>query len=354
MTEEMKIRIVTFYSYYGIALFVFTLFFYWFDAGDPVSWLWLLLLVGIPFPLLRYRERRRRDSERKGRKQAESLFGFLLIAGGMAIPWGILDERSDNFWLACIFYASAVGLCFVGLYLRGRYLILYCNPSVSKETRRRFGDKMKKYGFGMLLLGLAVLIVCLLAAQYEPEIRLQAPQKTNTQWQEQERMEPSAGRQSDRREEVREEQKKQGNNIFLVILRYIVTIAILVMGIVAAVYGLFRLFFFLLRRRKKQVWEFEEIEVAESAREEYTRLVPVRRKQVSFPAGADGRVRRLFYKEIRRQAGKKEIVLSQTPTELKDSWLKPDPKSELLTELYEKARYAKDSVTSEEISRLED
>ena len=98
---------------------------------------------------------------------------------------------------------------------------------------------------------------------------------------------------------------------------------------------------------------FEESTVERSHNEEYTRLVPVMRKDLTFPAGNDGRIRRYFYKEVRKKAGNQEIEKSQTPMELKRTFLEPNAREERLTELYEKARYAKDSVTEEEISRWE-
>lgn len=49
---------------------------------------------------------------------------------------------------------------------------------------------------------------------------------------------------------------------------------------------------------------------------------------------------------------KNSVPCSQTPQELKETYLSGEKADEYLTQLYEKARYAKESVETEEIRKL--
>lgn len=86
--------------------------------------------------------------------------------------------------------------------------------------------------------------------------------------------------------------------------------------------------------------------------EEHIRLVPVAKREKKFPAGNDGFVRKAFYKQIQAGAQKNSVPCSQTPQELKETYLSGEKADEYLTQLYEKARYAKESVETEEIRKL--
>lgn len=353
MTERYKIRVIAFCCTYCIILSFFTSFFFWFDAGLLISWFRLLLLLVIPIPILWRSKEKQLEKEKKKEKLPPLLFTGLIAAGFLGTPASIMSEKQDNFWLSCFFFAAAIGLCFAGEYMKGRYLLLYCNPSVSAETRRRSGKNMKKYLLWMAAAGVVTLVLVLFAIQFEPELPAQQRQKTNTVQQETDRVPDKVSRQEKLREKIRQEEEEESSNLFLVILRYILFIAIVAMGVVVIGYGLFRLIYYLVRGRRRQVWEFEEIEVEESDNEIYTRLVPVTRNGVVFPGGNDGKIRKQFYKEVRRRAGNSEIVRSHTPMELKEDYLTAGEKDAVLTKLYEKARYAAESVTEEEIRQWE-
>lgn len=196
---------------------------------------------------------------------AYSLIYYLCSNGvrtRLVSPDTLLNEDPDNFWLCCFFYGAAICLCFVGEYIRGRYLLLYCNPSVSRETRRRFRVNMRKYLIQMVMVGVVTLVFLLIFAQYKPEVKMPGRQRTSTvQREKEEKDHPAVSRKEDKRSQVRKEQVEQSSNLFLVILRYVVTVAILAVALVAVAYGLFRLFLFLLRGRRRAVDVFEETTV---------------------------------------------------------------------------------------------
>lgn len=353
MTEWYKIRVISFYCLYCTILFLFTSFFFWFDAGLLISWFRLLLLLVLPVPFFWCSKEKQLEKEKKKGKLPPQSFWGLIAAGIFVAPASAMSEKQDNFWLSCLFFAAAMGLYFAGEYLGGRYLLLYCNPSVSAETRQRCGKNMKKYLLWMAAAGVAALVLVMFVIQFEPELPERQRQKTNTVQQETDRAPDKTSRNEEIREKIRQEEEKESNNLFLVILRYILFIAIVAMGAVVLGYALFRLINYLIRGRRRPVWEFEEVEVEKSDNEIYTRLVPVTRNRGSFPDGNDGKIRKQFYKEVRRNAGNNEIVCSHTPMELKEDYLTAGEKDAVLTELYEKARYAAESVTEEEIRRWE-
>lgn len=350
MTEQNKMRILAFYYNYFIVLSVITSIFYWFDGATAASWLRLLLLLGVPVIILWRSKQRQREVAKEERQLPACHFEFLIIAGIVAAPGSVLNENLANFWLCCSFYGGAIVIYFFYKYLRGRYLVFYRNPSVSSETRQRAGQSMRRSLGELALIGLVVFIILLLVYQAVPEINVQKEEKTNTEQQEQDNVfDTAASRQNEMRDALSEMQEQAGENLFLVILRYMLTIAILAMVVLTLVYGMFRLILFLLRRRHRVRLDFEEVVVTSSDTEEFTRLVPVRRSAPDFPCGNDGRIRKEFYRQVRRQAGEQEISPAQTPMELRENYLGENRKEKLLTELYEKARYGKASVTEEEV-----
>lgn len=352
MTEQNKMRILAFYYNYFIVLSVITSIFYWFDGDTVASWLRLLLLLGVPVIILWRSKERQREVAKEERQLPACHFEFLVIAGIVAAPGSILNENLANFWLCCSFYGGAIVIYFFYKYIRGRYLVFYRNPSVSSETRQRAGQSMRRSLGELALIGLVVFIILLLVSQAAPEIHVQKKEKTNTEQQEQDNVfDTAASQQNKMRDALREKQEEAEENLFLVILRYMLTIVILAMVALTLIYGMIRLVLFFWGRRHRTLLEFEEVVVTSNGTEEFTRLVPVRRAAPDFPGGNDGRIRKEFYREVRRQAGEQEIPPAQTPMELRENYLGGNRKDELLTELYEKARYGKDSVTEEEIRK---
>ena len=59
-----------------------------------------------------------------------------MLAGLLTLTGTILEAADDSFWLCSIFYLAAIVVGFAGEYWRGQYLVVGCNPSVSKETTR--------------------------------------------------------------------------------------------------------------------------------------------------------------------------------------------------------------------------
>ena len=156
-----------------------TSLFNWFDVYDLLSWLRLLVVLILPFFILwRSKEKKTEEESEKGKKFHQQLFGVLVFIGFLVSPGTLFSEDADNFWLCSFFYGAAICLCFVGEYLRGRYLLLYCNPSVSDETRKRSRVNLRKQLVQMVIVGALALIFLLVLSRFEPEMKMPSVLKT--------------------------------------------------------------------------------------------------------------------------------------------------------------------------------
>ena len=349
MTEYNKMRITKFYSHYMTAVTIFSSLFRWFH-GDLMSWLRLLLLLVLPLPIV-WRNERGKEEKLPGCHQ-----GFLVVGALLAVP-GTFDWDGDaNVIVCCCFYVMSIILCYANLYLQKRYTVLYCNPSVSEETRARANRLQRRPLLTLSAIAGGVLIVLMLIMMLMPEIELGPRERTNQKQQEQDNMVERApeDRTNEVLEKIREEQEEASDNFWLMLLRYIITYAIIVMVALAIAYALFRFIIYLMNRRRKVTYEFEELIEEKSELEEITRLRPVIKSTMEFPSGRDGQIRKAFYKSVRRGAGGRSVDRALTPVELHEEYMKETPRDERLTILYEKARYAKESISEADWKQWEE
>ena len=132
MKIRKRCRFLAFLYYELLILGVFTSLVHWFDAGDVYSYGRFVFFM----PILFYRHFYQKE-KREERKVASCHVGALVLAGLFMMPGTILEAADDSFWLCSIFYLAAIVVGFAGEYWRGQYLVVGCNPSVSKETKRR-------------------------------------------------------------------------------------------------------------------------------------------------------------------------------------------------------------------------
>lgn len=343
MTEFNKMKITHFYYNYLLLLCFFTFIFNWFN-GDLFSFLRLFLLLFVPLPIIWRNVRGKEEKLPIGR------FLPLVLAGLFLIPATMQKDRVVNVILCCCFYAAALFLYFANKYLRGRYTILHCNPSVSEETKKRAGRMQRKPLFQLLFIGIVALVLFTFLTMVMPEMGARRPvKKSNREQQEQDNtFDKVDTNRTEIQRKMKEEQEKAADNFWLQLLRYVITFAIVVIGIFAIVYAVFRLILYLIRHRRKLIYEYEEQVDEKTDVEEITRLVPVVKRAVSFPDGWDGKIRRAFYESVRKGAGRQSVDRALTPRELQREYMDETERGECLTALYEKARYAKDSVSGEE------
>lgn len=351
MKIRKRCRFLAFLYYELLILGVVTSLVHWFDAGDVYSYGRFVFFVFVP--ILFYRHFYKKE-KREERKVASCHVGALVLAGLFMMPGTILEAADDSFWLCSIFYLAAIVVGFAGEYWRGQYLVVGCNPSVSEETKRRINVNRKKDWIPFYAAGILTVLLLFVAAGYKPEWNFERDSKEKAAVEEtKEKEEPAAGPESQSRESVvRQQQEEQKGNFWLTLLRYTVLIVLIVAVVILAAYGIFKLICYLVFHRKKPSYEFVEQVTITKEDEEHIRLVPVAKREKKFPAGNDGFVRKAFYKQIQAGAQKNSVPCSQTPQELKETYLSGEKADEYLTQLYEKARYAKESVETEEIRKL--
>lgn len=349
MTEFNKIRLADFYFKYFLVITFLTSIFYWFQ-GDLISWGRLFLVLILPLPIV-WRNKRKQEE-----KLPVSHFEILGFVGGLVIPGTFTQGMHVNVVVCGCFYVAAVFLCFLNKYLRGRYMVLHRNPSVSEETKMRAGRFQRRPLMKLAIMGSAVLLLLLVVSQFTPEMQWQPGERTNREQQEQDNMveEVSDKKTEDIQEKLQEEQEKAANSPWLQFLRYVVSFAIVVLGILVIAYVLFRFALYLMRRHRKVTYEYQEQVEEKSDFEEITRLVPVAKHSMEFLPGRDGQIRKAFYQSVQRGAGKQKVDRTLTPVELHRKYLRESSRDELLTSLYEKARYANTSVSEEEWKKWEE
>lgn len=346
-------RMLNLFYLYFLVLMLFTAYIHWFD-GSVVSVLLLLFLLF--FPLLAgkvlYRDKvivRQMDDRKAAACHVEFFVAFYVLSLG-----SISSDATPSDILRSLFGIAAFCIFLYSKYYYGKYLILDCNPNVTKTTQRRaeqggFKSFIRMFSVS-LLLSLAVFALLFLLPDRKPE---SPGMVKHTVEKEQKPKREPAVRDTRPSGKIPIEEPEE-EKVISVIIRYILLLTVL-FGIVFIVFMAFYklITFFTGRRRGTSSYEYREAEVERRGDEEYVALVPVVRRIRRFPDGNNGRVRRMFYQRVRSGAGKKSVGTCFTPSELKESYLGEGEEAEYLTVLYERARYGESPVTDGEMKRWE-
>lgn len=346
-------RLMVLYYIYMLVLTVITSYIQWFDA-DGRSVLLLVILLALPYLAGKYLYRDRALQKKMEKRKAAVCQVEFLAAFGLLSPWGgILSTNTPSQVLCSLFFAAALGIFLYSKYYYGKYLILYCNPSVSESTIKRAEAGGRRNLARVLLVSLLAALAMLVAFALLPKPQVRPPE-----WRVQEKKEDTVKkvpehRQDEVPEKIREMEEKKEEGIFSMILRYLLLLVV-ALGIVFLLGVLvYRLISFLALRRRREYTDYEEKWIEAKDNDEYVELVPVPRKPLRFPEGNDGRVRKLFYQKVRKGARGKRVEQFRTPVELGEAYLKPDESDSFLVALYEKARYSPDTVSDQEIRQWE-
>ncbi len=348
MQEYKTIKILNFFCAYFLVLTLITSYFGWFH-GDVVSILLLFILIGAGylFTQVFYTGKR---VERLNEKAPQWHLYALLIVGIVGAPEIYTSGFSSNFVVCCLFYIGAIVMYFLWKHYNGRNLVLCQNPSVTENTKKRSGNKMKRTMLGILFIAVLTGGTLVVVTGFLPDLEWE--QKTISHEEERgERERTPASIARDKKElPVQAEERKIPEAVAL-ILRYVlwgVGILICVATITFLVYRLL----ISVRDMGKGETEYEEIVVEENDNEEYTRLVPIKKKGKEFSKDNNGKVRQAFYRNIKEQAEDRKVDASLTPQELEERYLSKVTSHEELTNLYEKARYGESPITDDEIEKM--
>lgn len=345
------LRSMVFYYKYLLVFTAITSVFGWFD-GSIAACLLLLIFLLIPYFLcyLLYGKSDKVKTDASGREVSsvchlEFLYPvcLLVILGGAYRNW-------PSTLLCFILFLCIMGLYFSWKIYQGRYTVLYCNPSVSQETGRRAGAGLQR---GILRLGIIALILSFaffflegqLPSYSLPLRKMDQKQTEKKKTKEREKMESGKSPKQEKPPEPEE-------TLALLIFRYVAkwfVILVLIAGAVAFLYGIF---LFITRRHRRDGMEYREQMSVERDNEQYTKLVPVTRKKISFPEGNAGEVRKIFYREVKSGAGAGKIDPSKTSEELQEDYLAEKEGANLLVQVYQRARYGEEPVSDRDLESV--
>lgn len=342
MTEYNKLYILRFYYHYLLVLTVITSLFFWFQ-GDIASFLFAGLLLVLPSVFL-FRLKREKEE-----KMPNCHPGFLVVVAMVATPGTIVYEGDPNVYFCLFFYTLAAVAVIANGYIKRRYYVLYCNPSVSEETRVLAGKLQKKtlWRIGLFAgIGMLAFVIFFMSM---PETQPQKQEKKITQ-EEKKKMESfqRTEKKSAVQKKIQEENEKAAANFWLLLLRYISLIVLVFLAGLVVVYGIVCFIRYLLRRKKDVIIEYEEQREKMTSFQEVISLVPrVRNKEV-FSKGRSGQIRKAFYQYVKIGAGKERVDDTLSPREMNQRYMQDGNRERFLIHLYEKVRYTKNELSEEE------
>ncbi len=342
MTEYNKLYILRFYYHYLLILTVVTSLFFWFQ-GDAASFAFAVLLLVLPCVFLFHLKREKEE------KLPGCHPGFLVLAAMVATPGTIVYEGDPNVYICLLFYTLAAVAVMGNHYIKRRYYVLYCNPSVTEETRISAGKLRKKTLWRMGLFTGTAMFACVFLFMSMPEMQLQKQEKKTTQ-EEKKKIEPvrRTEKKSDVQKKIQEENEKATGNFWLQLLRYFCILILLILAALLVVYGIVCLIRRLLHRKKKVIVEYEEQSEKTTPFQDVISLVPRVRNKEMFSGGRGGQIRKTFYRYVRKGAGKESIDASLSPREMNQRYLADGEKENYLVHLYERVRYMNDEISDED------
>ncbi len=355
MREQNFLRCLVLYFNYLLVFIVWISVFRWFDGSTP-SCVRLFLFLFVPWAaclLLYGKWNRDKPEELVDRKPPVCHHEFLFPVCFLAVLGDGLEDRPVNSAVCFLLCLSAILLYFYWKFRHGKYLVLSCNPSVSAETGRRavasLQSRIVRLGAITCLAAFALfLLTSWMPSLPYPERQQQRKERTL------EERTPEPKEAESRGEELKEriEEEREEPGLLLLIVRYAFKVFVILVALAGLAAFIYAIVIYFNRKRRRDGMEYCEKLQEKKDNEEYTRLVPVVRKRASFPAGNDGEVRKLFYRAVRSGAGREKVDQSRTARELYLDYLTEEQEGSYLTEMYQKARYAGEEVSDEEIHRL--
>lgn len=291
---------------------------------------------------------------------AAAVFVSFVYLVQMQADHGIQPEAACKILLSIQLF-SVFAVYLYADYFHEKYLTMYANPSVSAETIRRFEKntwrvlRKKAAVFGGIVLFLLLLASNIETTKVEQQEWQQRPQKSA----EQKSSTKVVKEKKNKAKEVAEKaQRGPFWEMFGKVLLYVmkvVMILLLVLGIVGVVFLLIRKF---LSIRLPSFEPVSREERVSGGNDEYTSLRPQNRRRAVFPADNNGRIRKIFYRYIRKGA-KEKVDVSLTARELARQYgagleTGMTDGEEILVALYEKARYSGKMCVDEEVERVKE
>ncbi len=252
--------------------------------------------------------------------------------------------------------AATFAVYYYAEYYHQKYLTMYSNPCVNRETIARFEENTKKRLRRPVTIVAIFFVLTIGMTAIMSSVSWDVPAGQEREESEEEKEEKNRTFQAGNREhkkmpEIKEEDK---NPIWRQIAQ-IITKVLMVLVAALLVAGILLLLFFLFRKIfSVKIPHYESVKKEEEKRresvEEYTSLQPqVRRGKERFSPDANGQIRRSFYHIVRKQTKDKGVESSMTPREIATAHLTIQQQE--IVPLYEKARYSGDMCTESEAQK---
>ncbi len=355
MREQNFLRCMVLYFNYLLVFIVWISVFRWFD-GSTSACVQLFLFLFVPWVvclLLYGKWNREKPEELANRKPPVCHHEFLFPVCFVAVLGDGLEDRLVNSAVCFLLCLSAILLYFCWKFCYGKHLVLSCNPSVSAETGRRAAASLQSRTVRLGLITCLAAMALFLLTSWMPSVPYPGQQKQR-QERTLEKKKPKSKEAEPYKGEMRErlEEEKEEPGLMLLIVRYAFKVFVIVIALAGLAAFIYAILIYFNRKRGRDGMEYREQLQEKKDNEEYTRLVPVVRKRVSFPADNDGEVRKIFYRAVKTGAGHEKVDQSRTARELYLAYLTEEKEGSYLTEVYQKARYAGEKVSDEEVHRL--
>ncbi len=357
-------RVITFVFHYLIVTYLLVVFSV-LSGGVAQGLLTCVLAAAAGYFVVGHKWNHIRQKEKEEEKEAQCQIAFCVVAiivsvglmGSAQYTYGPSERLSvGSLLLIWLLLMSIFGTYLYAEYYREKYMTMYVNPCVTQETIQRFEGNTKRRLRKTFLWGaIAAMLVFTVAATIS-NVDF-AVEKQEQEKEAKEKKKSKSRPKADPKKDVKElEDKKTEPSAawlaFTAILTQIMQIVVLVLVVV----GILSVIFIILRNLlsirlpKYERIEDEEEEEVETMVEEYISLRPKTNRREHFSNDSNGKIRRIFYRHIRKQAGKEKIDVSMTPWELANTYITEEQQSAV--EIYEKARYSGEMCSEEEVQAM--
>ncbi|MCH5253150.1 MAG: hypothetical protein J1F22_09300, partial [Lachnospiraceae bacterium] len=143
MKEYRMMRLIAFYYKYLLVVTIISTYFFWFDAS-AASLMLVIVILALPYLIHTFLFRDKTLEKKVADGKLPGCPFEYLIAATVIAPGIVLSEERVNSLFCCFLYLLALGIFFFNKYYRGKYTLLYRNPSVTENTRKRAENKLRK------------------------------------------------------------------------------------------------------------------------------------------------------------------------------------------------------------------
>lgn len=343
--------------------------------GDVAGGMLILILsFAVLYFVLRYKADHISKKEKKVQeKEKRCKIRHLVLIVILSYLWALPESMTGTGGLAGIvgtvlIYGLLVGDFCVFLYAEyyyEKYMVMYSNQCVSEETIHRFEkNTFRALKSPLTTAGIILIVLVVVAGSLWTNASVEEPaprKRSEIQIQQTEKRDAA----SVRREQLRqlEEKKEESNSPFWELFVRVLTLIMQIVIIVLFVLAVLAILFFVMRKiLSVRIPKFEFLmgneDEEDDGIDEYTSLRSSAQKKSGFPEDYNGRIRRYFYRHVRKKSGG-TVEMDLTPWEMADRYLRDEndvmPEGEKdVVRIYEKARYSGQACTAEDVEKMKE